>query len=108
MRRPMASKRAAFAAAAMVVSDRALFSIVAPMATPMRRTPKSKAMTISSCMPGDVRQVGKIDAEQLHRGRQAFLGRQLENDVRVGSDGQPGVLRQFPFELPGRPAGVAQ
>ena len=76
-----AAKRAAFASAAMVVSGRATRSSVLPIATPIRRVPKSNASTVvsslarcrphASCVPDVVGQAREIDAEQAHRGRAA-------------------------------------
>src|SRR5690606_36486884 len=109
-----------------------------PVATPMRARPKSKpsrvpragsAATVdtatglgrvavlparvwaagaASGMPGDLAEIGEIDAEILHGGHQAFFGRQLEDDRHVGGHGEPGVVEACMLGLPGGPAGVAE
>src|SRR5690606_41842362 len=56
------------------------------------------AGTPPSGMTGDIREVGEIDAQRMHGRGQALLGRHLENDGGVGRDGQPGILRELPFE----------
>jgi hypothetical protein len=51
--------------------------------------------------PGFVLQPRVVEAEQLHRGRQALLRRHLEEDAVARSTVQPGVLRQLVLELSG-------
>ena len=59
-------------------------------------------------MPCHIGEIGEVHAEQLHRGGQTLFRRHGEDDLRLGGDGQPGVLRQFPFELAGRPSGITE
>src|SRR5690606_24098702 len=125
--RVTAAKRAALLSASMLSSGCATPSAVSPTATPMWRRPKSKASTVPctdematdeagrrtvmpacSCMAGLVGEAGVGHAEQLHGRRQAFLGRQVEDDLFVGRHGEPGVLLDLVLELPGRPARIAQ
>src|SRR4051812_24012781 len=81
-----------------------------PTATPIRFRPKSKARTVRapSGMSCFVLQPGVIHAEQLHRLRQPFFGRNVEEDRVLRFDRQPCVLRQLLLDLAGRPAGIAQ
>ena len=60
---------------AITVSGWAWPVSVSPTATPMQARPKSKARTVpTSGVPGDIREFGEIDAEQLHGGGEAFFG----------------------------------
>src|SRR6476661_8656982 len=83
----------------------------------MRLRPKSKAKTVRawdraarpwSGMSCRVLQARIVEAEELHRRRQALLRRRLEEDAVARFHRQPGVLRELVLELPRRPAGVAQ
>src|SRR5574340_547102 len=112
----MAAKRVSFFSSLMVVSGRAVAVTVLPTAMPMRLVPKSNASSVPdgmegfmpSGMSGLIGQRGEIDAEQSHRGRQPLLGGQVEQDVLVGRHAEPGVIGEFLFQLPFRPAGVTQ
>src|SRR5712672_244688 len=89
-----------------------------PTATPMRFRPKSKARTVCTACPAVraprsgmsrfVLQRREVEAEELHRRRQAFLGGRFEDDRVVRFDGEPGVLRDLVLQLTGGPPGVAQ
>src|SRR5574343_832762 len=93
----------------MVVRGCAEQSSVSPVATPMRFSPKSKASTVpTSGVPSHVGELRKADAEFLHRGGQALLRRQIEQDAGLGGHRQPRVLSQLIFKLSGIPAGIAQ
>src|SRR5690606_17688786 len=120
----MAAKRASLRSASMLPSGCATPSEVSPTATPMWRRPKSNASTVpptaggsvrgedaelvdmprGSGMPCLVRQARVGHAQQLHGGRQAFFGGQIENDLIGRRHGQPGVLFDLVFQLTGRPA----
>jgi hypothetical protein len=53
-----------------------------PMATPMRLSAEIEGEHGARLRHArDFGQLGEIHAEQLHRRRQAFLGRRVENDV---------------------------
>src|SRR6185503_18867215 len=104
------------AAASMVASGCATRVNVFPTATPMRRVPKSNASTVASAslrtrrspVAGGTGKPREVDAEQAHRGGQPALGRQVEQQVGVGLDGEPRILRELLLELAGLPAGVAE
>jgi glycine hydroxymethyltransferase len=53
-------------------------------------------------------QGGIIHAEQCHRRRQTFLGRQFEHDVLGSRHGQPDVLGDLVLQLPLIPARIAE
>src|SRR5258708_11689418 len=106
-RRPMASKPGA----AIGGSGCAVPSSGSPTATPMRFRPKSKAKTVRAARSGMsclILQARLVDAEQLHRLRQALFGRGVEEDRVLRLDREPGVLRQLLLELAGRPAGIPE
>lgn len=54
-------------------------------------------------MPGDIRELGEVDAEQLHGGGETLFGGLREDDVEVGRHGEPGVLGELVLELAGGP-----
>src|SRR5258708_37802478 len=84
-------------------------SSASPTATPIRLRPKSKArMVPRSGMSRFVLQLRKVDAEELHRRRQALFGGRVENDAVARLDREPGVLRQLVLELSRRPSAAAQ
>ena len=49
-----------------------------------------------------------FDAEQSHRRFVLAFVRQVENHAVLRRHREPGILRQFLFQLPGLPAGIAQ
>src|SRR5207245_10272473 len=96
---------------AIAGSGGAVASSGSPTATPMRFRPKSKARTVRAARSGMSRfvlQPRVVEAEELHRRRQAFFGRRVEDDGVACFHGGPRVLRQLVLELAGRPAGVAE
>src|SRR5512147_1108114 len=126
-----AFQRAAPACASIVVSGRACRVTVLAIAIPVRRSPKSNPSTTSSAItpgnsgegttrtpkgwPADTLGMTRLSgelrglhAEQLQRCLVAALGRRVEQDLRCGGDGQPGVCGDFALELAGAPAGIAE
>src|SRR5882757_7673987 len=116
-------------APAIVDSGRASRVSVLPMATPMRRSPKSKASNSAgvingsamkvkrsdgrpgpcgSGMTGLPRQARWFDTQQVQRRGEALLGRRLENDRGIGIDGEPRVRADLLLELAGTPARIAE
>jgi len=51
--------------------------------------------TLGSGVAGLLGKAGKVDAEELHGGRQPFFGGNIKNDIGLGLHGQPRVLRQL-------------
>src|SRR5512145_2994937 len=103
-----ASHRAATVAALTVVNGRASRVTLLPIATPMRRAPKSKPSTTWSVigeakergrgagavarpsrsrMAGLSRQLQRVDAEQLQRRVVLLVGRRVEDDARLRRHG---------------------
>ena len=116
----MAAKRAAAASAAIVVSGCARRD--ASCCPPRRRSSACRNRRPAPCRLGRRRlQAGQgqacptssdrreksMPSSRIAAGRRSSGG-MSNSDVRVGRDGQPGVLRDLVLELPRRPAGVAQ
>src|SRR5512135_1723261 len=105
-----------FFSSAMVVSGRAVADTELPTAMPMRLVPKSNASSVPegmgavmpSGMSGLLGKRGVIDTKQGHRSGQALLGRQVEQDMFVRLNTEPGVGREFLFQLAFRPSGISQ
>lgn len=64
--------------------------------------------TQESRMPGIAREHGRIDAEQVHRCRQSFFYRRLEQDDGIGADREPAIAEYFIFQLAGTPASTSE
>ena len=48
------------------------------------------------------------DAEQVHRCRQSFFYRRLEQDDGIGADREPAIAEYFIFQLAGTPASTSE
>lgn len=82
-----------------------------PTATPMRRSPKSKAMIVcglSSGVPGMSRYAADVDTERTRRVGPSVSKRHVENEFLAGGDTEPGIFEHFGFELAGVPARIAK
>src|SRR5690606_14416134 len=120
MSSPIRAKRWSVGVAAIVRSGRADSVKVLPTATPMRRVPKSKPSNTApggsgsvgaeppSGMPGGRGQEGGVDAEQPERPEETFVDGRVEDQVRAGLDGEPGVARHLFLELARAPARIAE
>jgi hypothetical protein len=113
------SIRAAMAAKRSALARRESWSADAPAAVATRQRRRRCAFLQSrrrarpgccrfSGMTGLVDKIGEIDAEQFQCRGQSFLVRESKRMCSSAGDGQPGILRQFVFELAGSPAGVAE
>src|SRR6186997_2414370 len=87
---------------------------VSPLATPIRRSPKSIATMIFGCsggrsgMTGERGELPGFDTEQPERGEPALLVRQIENHAFIGGHREPGIVEHFLFELTGFPSRVTE
>ena len=59
-------------------------------------------------MPGFARQLAQIDADLAQRLVVFAVGVGAEDQFRIGGAMQPAVRLDFVFQLPGRPAGIAE
>src|SRR5215472_16997516 len=89
--RPSASQSGRPWRAATIPKGRALAVIVSPVATPILRSPKSKASTPAgvpgaraSGMTRVTRDAAQVDAQEFRGGVPARLERQVEDDALVG------------------------
>src|ERR1700761_3331972 len=85
--------------------------MVSPAATPIRRSPKSKARMTRACasgMTGDEADPRAVDAQQLPRGLPAVFERQFEDNAIVDRQADPGVVEHLLLELSGIPGCIAE
>src|ERR1700761_4246617 len=85
--------------------------MVSPAATPIRRSPKSKARMTRACasgMTGDEADPRAVDAQQLPRGLPAIFEWQFKHNAGVDRQADPGVIEHLLLELARVPGGISQ
>src|ERR1019366_1070274 len=86
-----------------------------PIDSPVAMGPGSRSLTLAwpgrseeLSVPGFARQLAQIDADLAQRLVVFAIGVGAEDQFRIGGAMQPAVRLDFVFQLPGRPAGIAE